>query len=85
MQSPSGSSARTVPFGLQNLRAWATSLVDFARSILLAVIFFLILTPVAVVLRLLGHRGLSLAIDRKRTSYWRKRDATRQGTLRNQY
>lgn len=85
MRSPGGSRARMAQFGRRNLRTRVLSLADFARTVLMAVIFFVILTPVAVALRIFGRSGLSLAIDRSRTSYWQKRDAARQGSLRNQY
>jgi len=42
--------------------------------ILLGVFFYLVLTPIGLVLRLTGKDLLSLKIDRNATSYWIKRE-----------
>jgi len=42
----------------------------FVFSAILAVVFYLILTPMAFVCRILGANFLDVKIDKKRTSYW---------------
>ncbi len=41
--------------------------------ILLGVVYFLVLTPIALVLRLLGRDALALRYDEKMSSYWTQR------------
>ncbi|MBI1924667.1 sxtJ [Candidatus Poribacteria bacterium] len=41
--------------------------------ILLSIIFFLLFTPIALVLRLLGRDALDRRIEKQATSYWRER------------
>jgi hypothetical protein len=44
--------------------------------ILLGIFFYIVLTPIGVVLRLTGKDLLDRKIDRKAASYWKKRDGT---------
>lgn len=61
-------------------RAWMA--LSFAMGwvtsrLLLTAIFALLVTPVAIVARLVGKRFLELKADPKRPSYWEKRDPAR--------
>jgi hypothetical protein len=48
--------------------------VGFVMShVILAAIFFLVLTPTAWLMRVFGRKGLDLALDPKAASYWRPR------------
>ncbi len=51
--------------------------------LLLGIFFYIILTPIGLILRLTGKDLLDKRIDRKAPSYWKKRDRT--ATDRSQY
>jgi hypothetical protein len=60
--------------------AWMTlafALGWFNTRLLLGIFFFLILTPIGVLLRLFGRDLLDQKIDRQATSYWKKRDLSK--------
>ncbi|MFO8070338.1 MAG: SxtJ family membrane protein [Polyangia bacterium] len=53
----------------------ALALGFVVSRILLSVLFYLVLTPMGLIGRLLGKRFLDERIDRRAESYWRVRDA----------
>jgi hypothetical protein len=60
-------------------RGWLLSVapIGFVVShLLLALVFYLVLTPIGLVMRLLGHDPMSRAIDRQAASYWIERPKT---------
>ena len=59
-------------------------ILGFAVStVILAVLFYLIVTPVALIARLAGRDFLNRKLDRKAASYWIKRDRSSGGQPRN--
>ncbi len=60
--------------------AWMTlafALGWFNTRLLLGIFFYLILTPIGVVMRLLGVDLIDQKIDRRAESYWKKRDLSK--------
>ncbi len=58
-------------------RLWvkfATALAWFNTRLLLGATFYLVITPVGLVMRLSGKDLLDLKIDRNAKSYWKKRE-----------
>jgi len=54
--------------------------------IIMAVVFFIVVTPIGLLLRLFGKDVLDQKIDAKRSSYWIARgDNDRVGTMRDQF
>jgi membrane-bound ClpP family serine protease len=49
------------------------------NPIMLALVFFFVVTPMAFAMRIVGKRPLRLAPDRTAASYWIKRDAPQGG------
>ncbi|MCB1120407.1 MAG: hypothetical protein KJT03_02560 [Verrucomicrobiae bacterium] len=55
--------------------AYATYPIGFVVSfLLLTVIYFLILTPIGLIMRVLGHDPLSRKFDPNRPSYWQPKE-----------
>ena len=52
--------------------------------IIMGIIFFLVVTPVGFIMKILGKDLLRKKIDKKRHSYWIKRDK-RTGTMKQQF
>jgi len=52
--------------------------------LVLGLVFFLIVTPIALVMRLSGQRPIALEFRSNATSYWTKRDKS-PGPMANQY
>ena len=46
----------------------------FLSHVIIAVVFYLVLTPIGTVLRLLGHDLLHRSFDRSVSSYWLARE-----------
>lgn len=61
--------------GAANGIVWRTAevLAGAVSLLLLGLVFFLLVTPAALVLRLTGKRPLPLGFDPKRKSYWIER------------
>lgn len=64
--------------------------IDLARiltSMLMGVLFFAVLTPIALAVRAAGRRPLELRIERNRPSYWRAKTsrAQQQTSMTKQY
>jgi hypothetical protein len=57
------------------------------NRILLALLFFLVVTPMALVMRITGKRPLRLAPDQTAASYWIERERQKGGpsTMRRQF
>ena len=53
--------------------------------VILTILFYVVITPMAIIMRLFGKKFLELKIDKNRASYWIKRDNTKTGTYENQY
>ncbi|MFH0740188.1 MAG: SxtJ family membrane protein [bacterium] len=53
--------------------------------IILAIVFFLIVTPVAVIARIFGKHFLDLEIDKNKKSYWQKKGDVPQNLPTNFY
>ena len=54
--------------------------------LMLGVIFFLVVLPTGLLMRLVGKRPLHLALERDKASYWVRRDPGAQPTsMRNQF
>ena len=62
-------------FPLQKIwMAVAVTMGFFITRILLIIIFYLILTPISLILRLFGKKFLDLKIDKNAKTYWNKRE-----------
>jgi hypothetical protein len=68
--------ARLYPLWMAGARAigWLTT------TIVLCLVFYLVFTPVALLLRLIGRDYLARRWDRDATSYWQPRERTEQTT-----
>lgn len=52
-------------------------MMGFVMSrIILTLLFYLVLTPVSFIAKLVGKKFMTLRIDKKATTYWEKRDNT---------
>jgi hypothetical protein len=56
-------------------------------SVMMGLLFFAILTPIALAMRAVGRRPLELRFQRDRPSYWRAKTprGERQTSMTNQY
>ncbi|HSR54474.1 MAG TPA: SxtJ family membrane protein [Acidobacteriota bacterium] len=45
-----------------------------ASHVLLAIIYYLVVTPIGLLMRLLGHDPLQRGLDEKRSSYWNEQE-----------
>jgi|GEM_PF-921511 len=63
------------------------ALAAFATAIAMALLFYGVMTPVAVLLRALGRDPLSLRFNAGATSYWvrRDRDGKRPSSMNSQF
>jgi hypothetical protein len=71
-------------------RIWSKLLfvINFVfEPILLALIFYIVLTPIALLSRLMGKTRMHLQFDRKIDSYWEQRSpqGSIPGSMRNQF
>jgi len=71
-------------------RLWlkvGTLIAKVGNPIILALLFFLVVTPMGFVMRVLGRRPLNLAPDRTAATYWIERDPPAGGTssMRRQF
>ena len=74
----SGAFSRTIPRLAYVGLSYATYPVGFVASyIVLAAVYFLVVTPMGLVMRLLGRDPLSRAFDPGAKSYWTARDEKR--------
>jgi hypothetical protein len=79
------------PLRLSGLnRVWlkvGTALAKVVNPILLALLFFVAVTPMAFVIRILGKRPLRLSPDRTAATYWIKREPPEGGSssMRRQF
>ena len=73
-----------VPSRLSTLnRLWSkvgTAIAKAVNPIILALLFFLVVTPMALFMRMVGKRPLRLAADRTATTYWIEREPASNGT-----
>jgi hypothetical protein len=53
--------------------------------VVLAALFFAVITPIGLIMRLVGQRPLALAADRRAKSYWIVRAAPTSASMRKQY
>jgi len=80
-----------IPFILKPLqKAWMTFSIIlgfFMSRIILTVLFYLVLTPMGLLMRLLGKDLLDQKIDKNKASYWHARDGKRKDakSYENQY
>jgi large-conductance mechanosensitive channel len=80
-----------VPSRLSTLnRLWlkvGTAIAKVVNPIILALLFFLAVTPMAYVMRIVGKRPLRLAADRAVATYWIEREPQAGGasTMRRQF
>ena len=80
-----------VPSRLSTLnRLWlkvGTASATVVNPIVLALLFFLVLTPMALFMRIVGKRPLRLAADRTAATYWIEREPPAGGisTMRRQF
>jgi hypothetical protein len=68
-------------------RAWmrfALVLSRITTTVLLALTFVLLITPLGLLLRLLGKRPLALSFDKRATTYWRPVEPHGPGTRPHQ-
>jgi hypothetical protein len=63
---------------VQRARRVSETIGSAVAQIALAIIYFAVLTPLGLVLRLFGRDALSLHLDRQRESYWIPRDKPRK-------
>jgi hypothetical protein len=71
-------------------RLWlkvGTAIAKVVNPIILALLFFLVVTPMAFVMRIAGKRPLRLTADRIAATYWIEREppAGRPSTMRRQF
>lgn len=71
-------------------RLWlkaGTTIARVINPIILAVLFFLVVTPMALIMRIVGKRPLRLAADRTSATYWIKREPPAGGAsnMRRQF
>jgi large-conductance mechanosensitive channel len=62
-----------------------TAIAKVVNPILLALLFFLVVTPMALVMRMVGKRPLRLAPDRCAATYWIKREPGGASSMRRQF
>lgn len=80
-----------VPSWLGSLkRLWlklGAVMATLVNPIVLALMFFLVVTPMALVMRIIGKRPLDLAPDRNAASYWIAREASERdgSSMRRQF
>jgi large-conductance mechanosensitive channel len=80
-----------VPSRLSTLhRLWlkvGTAITKVVNPIILALLFFLVVTPMALFMRIVGRRPLRLAADRTAATYWIEREPPAGGasTMRRQF
>ena len=80
-----------VPSRLSTLsRLWlkvGTAIAKVVNPIILALLFFLVVTPMAFFMRIVGKRPLRLATDRTAVTYWIEREPPAGGasTMRRQF
>lgn len=80
-----------VPSRLSTLnRLWlkvGTAIAKVVNPIILALLFFLVVTPMALFMRIVGKRPLRLAADRTAATYWIEREPPSGGTstMRRQF
>jgi Saxitoxin biosynthesis operon protein SxtJ len=70
-------------------RLWlkiGAAMAEAFNPIVVALLFFLVVTPIAVALRIVGKRPLRLAADRGAATYWIERErASRASGMRRQF
>jgi Saxitoxin biosynthesis operon protein SxtJ len=71
-------------------RRWlkvGTAIAKVVNPIILALLFFLVITPMAFFMRIVGKRPLHLAADRTAATYWIEREPPADGasTMRRQF
>ncbi|WP_439698215.1 SxtJ family membrane protein [Mucilaginibacter sp. AW1-7] len=80
--------ALTVPLLLNPLRILWTKIGDVLgminTGIILFLVFFLVITPIGLIMRLLGKQGLELKIKADGT-YWKPTKPTENSTLEQQF
>ena len=80
-----------VPARLSALnRLWlkvGTAIAEVVNPIIFALLFFLVVTPMALFMRIVGKRPLRLAADRTAATYWIEREppAGEGSTMRRQF
>ena len=64
-----------------------TVLTKIVNPIVLALLFFLVLTPIALVMRIVGKRPLCLEPDQTAATYWIEREPSTSGSssMRRQF
>lgn len=67
--------------------AFAVIMGFFVSNLLLAALFFIIITPIGLLMRVLGKDVLDQRIDKKRTSYWHDRrcEVKEKNSYENQF
>ena len=62
-----------------------TTIAKVINPIILAVLFFLVVTPMALVMRIVGKRPLRLAPDRMAATYWIEREPGGASSMTRQF
>ena len=62
-----------------------TTIAKVINPIILAVLFFLLVTPMALVMRIVGKRPLRLAPDRMAATYWIEREPGGASSMTRQF
>lgn len=62
-----------------------TAIAKVVNPILLAALFFFVVTPMALVMRMVGKRPLRLAPDRIAATYWIEREPGGASSMRRQF
>jgi Saxitoxin biosynthesis operon protein SxtJ len=79
------------PLRLSTLnRVWlkvGTAIARVVNPVILALLFFLVITPMALFMRIVGNRPLRLTADRTAATYWIEREppAGKESTMRRQF
>ncbi len=61
--------------------AFSVILGYFVSRILLTIIFFIVITPMALISRVLGKDPMERKLDRKAVSYWTRREPEEESTI----
>ena len=65
-------------------RNFGTILGAIAASVVFGIVFFLVITPIGFIMRILGKDLLKKRYDKKKETYWIKRDKT-VSTMKKQF
>ena len=72
-------------FELEEIKKEKNKWIVFSSiCVLMGIVFFIVITPIGLIMRLIGKDLLNKKIDKSLTSYWNKREQM-IGTMKNQF